>query len=278
MNRGYWDRMAARYEDEIFSVLAHDRAALVADTVRRHGRKHQTATDVGCGIGHFLPLLAANFRRVLAVDLSSRNVARARTRHARLANVDFRTADLAAPGARLPPADFALCVNAAIAPALGPRNRMLDVLARHLRPGAHLVFVVPALESILLTDFRLIQWNLRDGQTPGRAAGAGFRAFRPVHRPRLHEGVVDIAGVATKHYLREEIAGLLETRGLRPLEFAKIEYPWSSEFTGAPRWMQAPFPWDWLCVARKSPAPDRRRKPGRRGIVEPQPPPKETPA
>ena len=30
MNRTYWNRMAARYEDEIFSVLENDRAALVA--------------------------------------------------------------------------------------------------------------------------------------------------------------------------------------------------------------------------------------------------------
>ena len=243
--------MAARYEDEIFSVLENDRAALVADKVRRYGKSTQSATDVGCGIGHFLPLLAGRFRRVLAVDLSSQNVARARTRHADLKNVAYRTADLAAPGARLPKADFALCVNAAIAPDLAVRNRLLDVASRHLRPGGHLVLVVPSLESALLTDFRLIEWNLRDGQPARRAAGAGFRTHRPVRRPRLHEGVLRIDGVETKHYLREEIVALLETRRLRPLEIDKIEYPWSSEFEAPPRWMQAPFPWDWLVVARK---------------------------
>ena len=259
MNRGYWNRLAARYEDEIFSVLANDRAALVADRVRRCGRPDRTATDVGCGIGHFLPLLAAHFRRVLAVDLSPKNVARARRRHSGLANVDYRAADLAAPRARLPAADFALCVNVLIAPDLALRARILDVVARHLRPGGQLVLVVPALESILLTDFRLIQWNLRDGQPPARAAGAGYRAFRSVRRPRLHEGVVPIAGVPTKHYLRDEIAALLDARGLRPLEFEKIEYPWTSEFTDPPRWMQAPYPWDWLCVARKVPTRTQRK-------------------
>lgn len=251
MNRTYWNRMAGRYEDEIFSVLENDRAALVADMVRRYGKRTQSATDVGCGIGHFLPLLSGRFRRVLAVDLSSQNVARARTRHVGLDNVSYRTADLAAPRARLPKADFALCVNTVIAPDLAVRNRLLDVAARHLRPGGHLVLVVPALESALLTDFRLIEWNLRDGMAPARAAGAGFRAHRPVRRPRLHEGVLRIDGVETKHYLRDEIVALLETRGLRPLEIDKIEYPWSSEFTAPPRWMQAPFPWDWLVVARK---------------------------
>lgn len=251
MNRAYWNRMAKAYEAEIFSVLAHDRTGRIAAQVRRYGNKHQAATDIGCGIGHFLPLLSRHFRRVLALDLSARCLARARQAHPGLANVSYRAADLSKPGLRLPPADFALCVNAVITPAAGPRNRLFDFAARHLRSSGHLVLVVPALEAVLLTDFRLIEWNLRDGQPPARAAGAGFRAYRPARRPRLHEGVVKIDGVETKHFLREELLALLAARGLRTLKIEKLEYPWSTEFTGPPRWLQAPYPWDWLFVARK---------------------------
>ena len=251
MDRAYWDRMAARYEDEIFSVLANDRADLIAGKVRRYGKKSQTATDVGCGIGHFLPLLARRFRHVLAVDLSSRCIAKAQAAHPHLANVAYRTVDLAAPGVRLSPADFALCVNVAIAPSLAHRNRLLDATCRHVRRGGHLVLVVPALESSFLTDFRLIEWNLRDGMKPGRAVRGGFRAHRPTGNPRAHEGVVRIDQVETKHFLKEELEILLKNRGLRTLEVEKIEYPWTSEFTSPPRWMQAPFPWDWLVVAHK---------------------------
>ncbi len=254
MNRTYWNRMAGRYESEIFSVLEHDRSALIARQIRRYAGPARNATDVGCGIGHFLPLLSARFRRILAVDFSSRCIARARRRHAALPNIDFRTQDLAAPGARLPRADFALCVNAAISPSAAVRGRLFDVVARHLRPGAHLVLVVPALESVLLTDFRLIQWNRRDGQSPRRAAGSGFRAHRRAPRPRLHEGVVRIDGVETKHYLKEELQALLGNRGLRTRSVRKIQYPWSSEFTDPPRWMQSPYPWDWLVVAQKATA------------------------
>ena len=252
MNRAYWNRMGQAYEAEIFSVLAHDRAGRIAAKVRRYGKKHQLATDIGCGIGHFLPMLSRRFRNVLALDISATCIARARQAHSTLANVSYRVADLARPGARLPPADFALCVNAAITPAPGPRNRLLDLACRHLRPGGHLVLVVPALESIFLTDFRLIEWNLRDGQPPARAAGAGFRAYRPVRRPRAHEGIVKIDGVDTKHFLREEVLARLAARRLRTLEVEKLEYPWSTEFTQPPRWMRAPYPWDWLFVAQKS--------------------------
>lgn len=244
--------MALRYEAEIFSVLEHDRSKLISKAVRRHGKKTQAATDVGCGIGHFLPLLSARFRSVFAVDLSPRCIAKAQAAHPRLANVAYRAVDLAAPGARLPPADFALCVNVAIAPSIAHRNRLLDATCRHVRPGGHLVLVVPSLESASFVDFRLIEWNLRDGMKPNRAVRGGFRAYRPIGNPRAHEGVVRIDQVETKHYLREELLVLLENRGLRTLEIEKIEYPWSTEFAGPPRWMKAPFPWDWLFVARKT--------------------------
>lgn len=244
--------MSVCYEAEIFSVLAHDRAALIASQVSRYGKKNQVASDIGCGIGHFLPLLSKRFRKVLAVDISSRCIARAQTAHAGLANVSYRTVDLAARGTRLPPADFALCVNSAIAPSIAQRNRLLDITCRHLRPGAHLVLVVPSLESTFLTDFRLIEWNLRDGMRPTHAIGSGFRAHRPTGRPRAHEGVVRIDRVETKHFLKEEVLILLQNRGMRTLEIEKIEYPWKTEFTSPPRWMQAPFPWDWLFVARKT--------------------------
>ena len=79
----------------------------------------------------------------------------------------------------------------------------------------------------------------------------GFRAHRPTSNPRAHEGVVQIDQVETKHFLKEELEILLNNRGLRTLEVEKIEYPWTSEFTSPPRWMQAPFPWDWLFVAQK---------------------------
>ena len=253
MNRTYWNRMAGCYEAEIFSVLEHDRAALIASQVNRYGKKNQVATDIGCGIGHFLPLLSGRFRKILAVDLSSRCIAQARARYPQLTNVAYRTADLAAPGVRLPPADFALCVNAAISPSIAQRNRLLDVTCRHLRPGGHLVLVVPSLESTCLADFRLIEWNLRDGMRPSHAVRSGFRAHRPTGNPRAHEGVVRIDQIETKHYLQEELMILLENRGMRTLEIEKIEYPWTTEFTSPPRWMRAPFPWDWLFVARKRP-------------------------
>ena len=252
MNRAYWNAIADTYEADIFSVLKHDRGGQIAGKIRQYGSRRQTAIDVGCGIGHFLPLLSGLFRKIHAVDLSAKCIAKARSSYTRLTNVTFQIADLAARGIRLPRTDFALCVNSVITPSLACRNRILDVTCKHLRPGGHLVLVVPSLESALLTDFRLIECNLRHGQRPESAVRSGFRTPRRAGRSRLHEGILCIEQVETKHFLKEELLILLRNRGMHTLEIEKIEYPWNTEFTHAPRWMQAPYPWDWLFVARKT--------------------------
>lgn len=251
MKRDYWDRVADRYEAEIFSVADQDRGGLVRAALDRYGRGAATASDIGCGIGHFLPLLSARFAQVLAVDLSPKCLARARARHAGLTNVRYVARDLSAPRARLPAVDLALCVNALLTPALAARHRFLDNVCRSVRRGGHLVLVVPSLESALLTNARLIEWNRRRGLSSAAAARSGFNDQPADVTRRLHEGVVRIDHVATKHYLAEELSFLLADRGLSMLELQKIEYPWTTEFTSAPRWMKAPYPWDWLAVARR---------------------------
>ena len=128
---------------------------------------------------------------------------------------------------------------------------MFDLLCSHIRSEGHLVLVVPSLESALYTDYRLIDWNLRSGMSPGNAVRSGFRPNKGMNIPRLRQGIVKIDDIDTKHYLKEELIVLLENRGMRVIEIEKIEYSWETEFDQPPRWMKEPFPWDWLCVAGK---------------------------
>jgi SAM-dependent methyltransferase len=251
MKRSYWNRLADSFEDEIFDVFAHDQRGLITGQIRRHGSRQRTASDLGCGTGNFLPALSDAFREVIAVDLSPKCIARAKAKHSHRSNVSFLTRDLAKPNARLPKVDFALSVNAVISPSLETRDRMLDLIARHLRPGAHLALVVPSLESALFTDFRRIEWNLRDGLKPSAAVRTGFCARRAPGNLRLREGVVFIDDVPTKHFLEEELIAILAQRGLKTVEILKIEYSWKTEFADPPRWMRDPHPWDWLCIARR---------------------------
>ncbi len=248
MKREYWNNMSCCYEDEIFSVLHNDREHLVLEQIRKLGASEKIAGDYGCGTGHFLPCLSESFQKVFAIDISRALIAKAKTNCSHLTNVEYITADLAAADLRLADTHFILSVNTLIMPSLAVRLRILDGLAGHIIKNGHLVLVVPSLESAMLTDFRLIQMNLRTGFSPASAVRAGFEKNGHYH---LRQGIVPIDNVPTKHYLKEELVALLERRGLRIEEILKIEYNWNTEFDSPPRWMKHPYPWDWLVVARK---------------------------
>ena len=123
--------------------------------------------------------------------------------------------------------------------------------AAAVRPGGRIALVVPSLESALLARHRLVEWNLRSGVTPSKALTDGFDDSDPDARSIARGGLMDAGGLPTKHYLREEIESTAARYGLAAASFEKIEYRWSTEFAKPPRWMRAPYPWDWLALLVK---------------------------
>jgi SAM-dependent methyltransferase len=250
MNRQYWEAIAPDYETEIFSVSAHDRHGLIQQWLERLASPDSDAIDLGCGIGLWLPRLAPLFRRVTAVDISEKLLRRAREHGQAHRNLRFLRADMSRPGASMPSADLILCVNAILTASMVHRQRLFTAIARHLRPGGHLLLTVPALESALLTKRRLIDWHLADGLAPHAAVRSALASDQP-HATGWIQGVVPVNGVPTKHYLREELEVLLGREGVDTLARIKLEYPWTTEFSEPPEWMREPYPWDWLVVGRR---------------------------
>jgi len=251
MNSDFWDSIADYYEAEIFNVLKNDQKGIIQDKLTLYGEKGEIASDIGCGIGNFLPVLSNRFKKVFAVDFSAKCIARAQEELSHLSNITYLTEDLADPNVQLPKVNFALSVNSVITPSMKYRNLILDAICQHIKIGGYLVLVVPSLESAFYVDFRLIEWNLRDGMTQDSAIDYCVRAQKQSDNQRLHEGIVLIDDVETKHFLKEELMVLLKNRSMEPVEFEKIEYPWKTEYFSAPRWMKDPLPWDWLVIAKK---------------------------
>ncbi len=252
MDKKYWDNIAEYYESEIFPVLENDTEGLVVGLIEKYGDRDCIASDLGCGIGHFLPFLSREFNRVTAVDISEVCIDRAKEECTHLDNVEYICTDISAGTADLPEVEFCLSVNALITPSLEDRLKMFDIIGTHIKKDGHLVLVVPSLESAIFCDFRQIESNLRSGLRPAAAVNADFQTRKSLRNSDgLFEGNILIDDVPTKHYLKEELIAILSERNLSIIEFSKIEYPWSAEFISAPRWMSEPFPWDWLVVARK---------------------------
>ncbi len=250
MNRAYWEELSDTYDDQIFSVLRHDRARRLTQLIRDHSDGLKTAADLGCGPGQITPLLAQRCGRVHACDLSEALLDHARLACADFDNVDFHRHDLTAEQRpAIPPVDLAVCVNVILSADLETRERLWERITGLVGSGGTLLLVLPSHESALYTNFRRLDWHVRSGLEADDAIRHSFARDGDV--PRLEHGVRGIEGVDTKHYLREEIVVQLEDRSLRVESVEKLTYGWDVEFADPPDWMGAPHPWNWLAVAHR---------------------------
>jgi len=224
MDEKCWDRMAADCDGEIFSVLASDRNEVIVSAIQQFGSKDAIACDFGCGVGKFLPVLAENFHSVHATDLSGELLEQARQSCKEMHNISFSKSDLSKNKLKLPKVNFGLCVNVMIMPARKVRVAVFNTITKHLHSGAHLALVVPSLESALLSDYRLVQWNLKQGLSYDEAVSD----FDNDSNASLRQGLVEIDGLPTKHYLKEELIAFLKDKPFEIDSIEKVEYSWDT--------------------------------------------------
>ena len=118
MDARYWEQVGDDYEGEIFDSAKMDRHGVVLARLDEYADLRGTACDFGCGVGHYLPLLASRFLRVFGFDFAPSLLAQARRRCAGLGNVTLGRADLASGRTRLPiplpKVRFGVCANVLI--------------------------------------------------------------------------------------------------------------------------------------------------------------------
>jgi len=247
MERSYWEKIAPDYNEEIFDVLQQDKKGLIKKELRKIADPGASIIDIGCAIGKWLPVLSPLFKKVLAIDISAKNVAIAKKHFPHLPNIEYDRVDMSSPNYSLEGFDAALCINAVLSDSLIKRQRFFHNINKSLKATGHLVMVVPSLESWLLTHIIQQQWKI-DRKLFDRKLNSSTAARR---YKDLLQGNAEIDNVATKHYLGEELDLLLRREGFEILTRKKISYDWHTEFVAPPAWLQQPQPWDWMVVAKK---------------------------
>lgn len=247
MNRTYWEKIAPSYNDEIFDVLHNDKKALIRSVINKYASKTKTVIDIGCAIGKWLPVLSPAFKKVVAVDISAKNLAIAQQLYPQYKNVDYLRADMSGKKTKVPACDFGICINAILTPSLKDRKIFFQSLSACVKIGGRLVITIPSLESWLLTSIIQQQHQIDKSLFPAtRNAKEAIRKWN-----NIRKGNADIDEVPHKHYLKEELQLLLAREGFAAEAFQKIEYNWDTEFIKPPKWLKEPKPWDWMVVGRK---------------------------
>lgn len=248
MNRNYWEKIAPDYNEEIFDVLYNDKKSLIRSAIKKAASSSRVVMDAGCAVGKWLPVLSPLFKKVIATDISARNLEIAKKTYSQYGNIDYVRSDMSRPYPGLPLCDVIVCINAILTSSLKKRSLFFKNLYECLKKKGDIILVVPSLESWLLT--RIIQHKWKIDKKLFNSTISPREAAKRYHD--LQQGNAEIDNVATKHYLREELMLLLSQEGFEDLNCRKIEYKWNTEFVNPPAWLIKPGPWDWLITCRKA--------------------------
>jgi len=247
----HWNKIAPDYEKEIFNVFKSDRKKKLKKYVMKYADREHTAIDFGCGVGNALPLLSPLFKEILAVDVSEKCIARAKSvphKH----NVTFRVIDLAAKKIKLPLVDFAFCCNVAMSDDVKRNQRIINNVLASINVGGIAMFVLPSLESVTTSAMSLIGWHEREGTELGDIPKNELANFKTDNKQHLMQGIVRIDQHPTKHYLFTELFSMFNTEQFKMQGLDRLEYDWTTEFDSPPSWMQSPYPWDWLVAVKRT--------------------------
>lgn len=247
MKRAYWEKIAPTYGEEIFDVLHNDKKALIRAVINKYASKNKTVIDIGCAIGKWLPVLSPAFKKVVALDISVKNLEIAQQLYPQYKNVEYLRADMSGRKTKVPACDFGICINAILTPSQKDRNKFFNSLGNCVKKGGRIVITIPSLESHLLTSIIQQQYKIDKNLFP--ATKNGKEAIRKWNN--IRQGNADIDEVPHKHYLKEELQLLLTNAGFIAEDFQKIEYNWTTEFHKPPKWLKKPKPWDWMVVGKK---------------------------
>ncbi len=239
----HWNGIAPQYEDEIFDVFQSDKNRILLAYFKKHANHSHQAIDFGCGVGKAFQYLSPSFKKVLAIDISMECLAVAKQNS--YSNINYQRLDLSRKNLRLTPAEFVFCCNVIMLPELEKNEVMFKNIQRSLKKDGHALIVIPSMESILFSSWRLIDWYRKEGVKPSEIASGELSYFKG-SKVDILQGLVHINGVPTKHYSQPELEILINSAGLTITAIEKLEYEWNTEFSSPPKWMQAPFPWDWL--------------------------------
>ena len=233
MKQAYWNKLADDFETDVCDITREE----TADMVRRHvalarpDRKESVLVDLGCGVGTFIARYGARFQSVVGVEFAPRIIAYAMERCAAMANVTWKTMDIARAAKEIgAEADLTVCMNVITSASAAKRAALWSGIANVTRVGGNALVVIPSLES---------EWLVR---------ATTKEKLEPVRKG----GLVKRDDAWQKHYERAEIDRIFAGYGFTVRRVDRAYYPWSIEGLRETASRAKNRPWDWMVLAQRN--------------------------
>lgn len=239
-----WSSVARRY-DELFVDPYHKDAN---NPVRRAlenmpDAKGLTVGDFGCGVGAFLPWLAARFKSVVAVDFAEGMLKEAQVRCKFLKNVTYHHlpfGELSRLPAKL---DVAVTMNSLVSADVTVLDQALAGMRQALKPGGTLYGIVPSLEGLHYHVMLLIDLAVGRGQPLEKAYRFAAQKAE-LHGYDFNTATFTFDKIRQHLWLRDEVGYRLRKAGYRKIQVRKAGLPWE-QFAEGKVFEKYPQSWDW---------------------------------
>jgi SAM-dependent methyltransferase len=229
MSQQGWNKLAAEFENSVCDITSTSAPAIEKLVALARPGRRQTLVDAGCGIGTFVERFGEKFGKIVAFDFAHAMVKRARHRCRRFDHAEWHALPLEDAGELFGSiANLAVCLNVITAPKQGLRERQWQSLGELVKPGGHLLVVVPSLESAEYV-----------ASLDSEAFNSSFEEDNEMVRRNDTD---------QKHYSRRELRRTVTNEGFEVISLRKVSYPWGEDGLEL---NARKTPWDWACLARK---------------------------
>lgn len=244
-----WSAIAADYEREFVDPYRADAVnPLLTEIHALPDQSEATAADFGCGKGPLLPLLAAKFATVHAVDFAEEMLRHARQRCVGLNNVRYHQVSLTDLGSLHGQVDLAVAVNSLVMPDVRDIEAALEQIRCCLKAGGRFLGIVPAIDGVHYWTMLLLDRALKRGM-PLEAAEKNAAHLAEHRYFDFAFSRFSFHGIVQHFWQPFEISWRLEKAGFQDVRIEKVLLAWDhfrlrEDFAG-----QEP-PWDWFFACR----------------------------
>ena len=174
-------------------------------------------------------------------------LAKAREKCAEFANVEFLERSLLDLGPLAGKLDVAVSVNSLVMPSVVDQEKSLREIRRALKPGGHLIGILPAMDGVHYQTMLLLDRALDRGM-PLASARKNAAVNNDLELYDFAFGQFKFEGLEQHFWQPFEIDYRLGRCGFRLVRRRKVHLSWK-QFQGSETLKKLPPPWDWFFMA-----------------------------